>query len=352
MKEEKVVFFYPNFKKKYRVEDLSLENIDFFSCWEDLTLRAWIIQTYLQLKKIDLNVVISEQWPTEGIVVLLSNKESLKVLEDNIASLNKELIIVTIRADETQWSSMLSDIEVVQNGHFANNKDCFFIPHWPQPGIIKRDSKRGHVINNLVFKGGRGSMKDIFYSDEWFVELKNRNINFIQNTEHTTTDWFDYSEADIVIAVRPHLGDKFERSDKPASKLINSWHAGVPALLGKEIAYKELRRSDLDYLEIDTLSAGLKAIDFLKSNKKVYMDMIRNGTERAVEFSALNIANQWRLLLFNIIPALREEVSFKRSRLFQGKSRLLYYLFTKKQSMFEFEKRIGKIYKNMIKRYS
>lgn len=349
MKDEKVTFFFPEFSDEYKHEDLNLEDHSFFSSWKDLTIRAWIIQTYLCLKELNLNVHLSDNWPTEGTVVLLANKKSLNALENNIDRFNKDLIIVTIRADEIQWRPLLSDIEIVQNGLFANNRDCYFIPHWPQPGIIKRDPTRGHRVENLVFKGGEGSLDKAFYSDKWRKEIKDRNINLIYNTEHTTTNWTDYSSADIVIAVRPQFKDKYKRSDKPASKLINSWHAEVPALLGCEYAFMELRKSSLDYIEINTAEEGLKAIDLLKTNDKIYFGMIQNGINRATEFSATTIANKWKVLLFETIPKLREEASFKKSRLFSGKSRKLFYFFTKKQSSFEYKKRIGHSYRTMFK---
>lgn len=350
MQEEKVTFYFPSFSENYNIENLNLEDHNFFSSWQDLTIRAWVVQTYLRLKEQSLNVHLSEKWPEEGIVVLLSNKRSLKDLEKNIKHLNKDVIIVTIRADEIQWRPMLSDIEVVQNGLFANGKDCFFIPHWPQPGIIKRDVSRGHRIENLVFNGGKGSLDDIFYSDKWFSELKKRNINCVYNTEHSNTNWRDYSQADIVIGVRPKFGDKYNRSDKPASKLINSWHAEVPALLGSEYAFMELRQSKLDYLEVNSLEEGLDAIDLLKSNEGVYSAMVKNGIDRGIDFSSSSITSRWKKLLFEEIPTLRDEISFKRSRLFKGNSRKLFYFLTKKQTTFEYKRRVGNSYRKFLKR--
>jgi hypothetical protein len=40
-----------------------------------------------------------------------------------------------------------------------------------------------------------------------------------------------------------------------AIKLYNCWHAGVPAVLGAESAFRANRRSDLDYLEVQSLDA-------------------------------------------------------------------------------------------------
>jgi len=67
-------------------------------------------------------------------------------------------------------------------------------------------------------------------------------------------DWPDFREADLILAVRP--GDRRRATNKPASKLVNAWLAGVPALLGPEVAYRELRRSELEWFYQDPLGAA------------------------------------------------------------------------------------------------
>ena len=346
---EEVTFYFPNFSKKYSKDNLNLDDYNFFSSWEDLTIRAWIIQTYLQLKKLNLNVNISDKWPQSGTVVLLSNNPSLYELKKNISKINKDIIIITIRADEIQWRPLLSDIEIVQNGVFANEKDTYFIPHWPQPGIIKRDNSRGHLIENIVFNGGKGSLCEEFYSDKWLSELSDRKINFEINTEHTKTNWGDYSTADLLLAVRPSFKDKLNRSDKPASKLINSWFAEVPALLGSEIAYLELKESEFDFLEVNCIQDGLNAIDYLRSSETTYFQMVQNGIKRSKNFTSDKISQRWKYLLFDKIPTYRDELNFKRSRIFEGNTRKFYYFFSKKQTVFEYKRKIANTYRNLLK---
>ena len=58
----------------------------------------------------------------------------------------------------------------------------------------------------------------------------------------------DYRTLDAVIAVRPFEPHLYFA--KPASKLINAWRAGVPALVGPEFASREIRRTDDDFLEV------------------------------------------------------------------------------------------------------
>ena len=68
---------------------------------------------------------------------------------------------------------------------------------------------------------------------------------------------------------------------KPASKLVNAWAAGVPAMLGPEPAYRELRSSPLDFLETPAAEAVLDAIDRLRGEPGLYAAMAENGLRRA-----------------------------------------------------------------------
>ena len=52
---------------------------------------------------------------------------------------------------------------------------------------------------------------------------------------------------------------------KPASKLVNAWHAGVPALLGPEPAYQALRMQ-FDYIEIRSPEDAIREVIRLKEN--------------------------------------------------------------------------------------
>src|SRR5436309_1927650 len=84
-------------------------------------------------------------------------------------------------------------------------------------------------------------------------------------------------DAVLVLAVRP----EGRSTNKPASKLVNAWLAGVPALLGPEIAYRELRRSELDYCEVSSLAEAQAAVDRLLGDPGLYNAMVENGRARA-----------------------------------------------------------------------
>jgi hypothetical protein len=108
-------------------------------------------------------------------------------------------------------------------------------------------------------------------------------------------EWHDYSEADLVLAVR----DLTERDAlvKPPSKLVNAWMAGVPALLGPEPSFRQLKRSPLDYIEVTTPQEALDAIRRLQEDPHLYQQMIAHGLKRSEEFTPDSLAQRWRDVL-------------------------------------------------------
>jgi hypothetical protein len=114
--------------------------------------------------------------------------------------------------------------------------------------------------------------------------------------------------------VRPP--DKKLHARKPATKLYNAWLAGVPAILGPEQAYRELRRSDLDYLEVKNVPEALAAVDRLIREPALYAAMVENGKRRAEEFTIDAIRKRWVDLLYRAIPAMsaNPRVSFWRGK--------------------------------------
>ena len=93
-------------------------------------------------------------------------------------------------------------------------------------------------------------------------------------------------------------------SHKPAQKLINAWRAGVPALLGREVGYRELKHSNLDYLEVtsaDEVVAGLKR---LRDDVEFREVVVQNGQLKAQAYTVVAVQSMWAdLFRDRIIPA-------------------------------------------------
>lgn len=279
--------------------------------------RAWILQTYLRLGAAGHPVRLSSDWPGEGILVFTSKQR--RILKPLVRT-SDPVVLVACREDVGQ--AEIADFEVVQNGLSVDGDSSFFVPLWPQPGLLPRDPSRGEKIRKAAYKGFAQNLHPSFASAEWAGALRVRGIEWTTDAvayagpqrDAQATGWADYRDVDLVVAVRPP--DKKLHERKPATKLYNAWLAGVPAILGPEHAYRELRRSDLDYLEAKTVLEALSAVDRLIREPALYAAMIENGRRRAEEFTVEAIRKRWVDLLYRIVPAQAES---DRVRFWRGK---------------------------------
>lgn len=302
-----VTFFYPYPDELARCHTWSLTDPEPWSVEGQERRRAWILQTYLHMQAHGYDVRIDADLPDTGIVVFIPEEESLQALNQQYDEVHRALTFVTVRADVIEFRSSWADAEIVQNGRFADGKRSFFVPHWPQPGIIPRDAARGTTIKHITFKGGFGSLDKRFRSDAWHAFLEDRGLTFEIASKHTqgaVPRWHDYAQADLMLAVRPLHGDGGQRCEKPASKLINAWHAGVPAIVGPEYAFQELYESPLDYIEVRTLSEAMEAVDALRADPERYRAMVEHGRRRAEAFTPARIAERWGDVLFTHVPKI------------------------------------------------
>jgi hypothetical protein len=289
-------------------EDLeSLRRLDPDRDWRHFQRgeQVWVVQTYLRLARAGLPVELSSVPPGEGLIFFHAKQARALRRQSHLL---KDAILVAARADNRQ--PLIADFEILQNGTFADGRHRFHIPHWPQPGLLPRDAARGTAIRRLVYKGFDGNLNPEFRRPEWRHLLAERGIEWVvdaapfagRETDAQAIDWPDFREADLILAVRPP--DRRLSTNKPASKLVNAWLAGAPALLGPEVAYRELRRSDLDYFEISSLAEAREAVDRLLGDPDLYKAMVENGRTRAAAFTAEAVLPRWEELLFETIPAL------------------------------------------------
>ncbi|HEX4963905.1 MAG TPA: glycosyltransferase [Thermoanaerobaculia bacterium] len=265
--------------------------------------QVWVLQTFLRLARAGRPVELAAVPPSEGLIVFHAKQARALRRQRHLLG---DAVLVAARADNRQ--PLIADFEVVQNGRFADGRRRFHIPHWPQPGLLPRDPDRGTAIRRLVYKGFEGNLHPDFRRAEWRDFLAARDIEWVvdaapfagRETDSQALDWPDFRQADLVLAVRP----EGRSTNKPASKLVNAWLAGTPALLGPETAYRELRRSELDYFEVSSLPEAQKAVDRLLADPGLYGAMVENGRARAADFTATAVLPYWEKLLFETIPSL------------------------------------------------
>jgi hypothetical protein len=109
----------------------------------------------------------------------------------------------------------------------------------------------------------------------------------------------DYRDVDVLLAVRPAAMGLVR--NKPAWKLFNAWLAGVPAILGAESGYRELREGPLDYLEAASPDAALQALQRLIDEPQLHAAMVANGFARGAAFTNAATLARWQALLFDTL---------------------------------------------------
>jgi hypothetical protein len=267
--------------------------------------RSWILQTFVRLAAAGHDVELTDRPPARGVVVF--HAKQVEALMRHWRRLG-DAVLVGVRADHNE--SHLADFQVLQNRVWENGSTRFHIPFWPQPGLVPRDPSRGARVERVAFKGFMANLRPEFQSEEWALELERRGIDWVTDAvefralgaDPRKLRWADYRDIDLVLAVRP--ADRRGHTDKPAAKLYNAWRAGVPALLGPEPAYREIRRNGLDYVEVNSIADALAAIDRLRGEPDLYRAMTARGWERASEFSTEAILGAWVDFLWRRVPEL------------------------------------------------
>jgi hypothetical protein len=240
---------------------------------------VWIAQSYMRLRKRGHDVRLTDKFvPEEVCVALAALKGSNRPYRSFAVSVQCHLLVARI-----------CEFNIVQNQLLLQRPNQALLPHWPQPGLIPRDVSRGTRLEHIGYFGDESLMSD-FNSAAFRSELKKLGMTLV-----THQQWNDYSNTDVVLAVR-NVPQSY-LAYKPASKLYNAWAAGCPALLGQEPAFAAHRRSNLDYIEVGNPAEALVALARLKAEPELFQNMVDNGIRRSCDFSVDAVARCWERLL-------------------------------------------------------
>lgn len=272
-------------------------------------VSSWILQTYLRLQESGFSCQLVSTIPEEGILV--GHRESLTY----DFKPNPKLFLVCVKGDQN--SLPYAQLHIVQNiqevkaapiqiqsfkeERYLLPSQRYYLPHWPQPGLITRSPEKKDQFNNVVYLGITYNLAPELRQKSWLETVESLGLNWY--TETNGNRWHDYSKVDVIVAVR-----SFDRRNhypwKPATKLYQAWHAGVPAILGPESAFQAERKSDLDYIEVTSVTELIEALKRLKDKPALRQAMIENGWERAKETQPETLTKRWSDFLTNIcIPA-------------------------------------------------
>lgn len=289
----------------------------------------WTIQTFLYLRRAGFPCELSASLPDAGIVI--SHGDFLPPLLQPSA----RRFVVEIKPDRL-LQCLFANVVIVQNRRDPIRRgvrrlfiDSAFVNYWPQPGLIRRNRDRGDRFENVCFVGNR----EQFVSDVAAVEAGLQALGLRWEMRERDR-WHDYSEIDAIVAIRPldeiagkprHIAAYFSPDRKPASKLYNAWLAGVPAVLSPEVAFRDLQRSHLDYLEARSVPDLISQVARLQRDPKLRQAMIANGERRAREFSAFQTTQAWQSMIADrFVPAFAAWTrSSARRRVFEQSRRVL-----------------------------
>lgn len=253
----KTIYFYSpnkNIHRLFRQENLQWSDIVNTRKMVSGNFTSWILTTYFQVKNNGLSCQFIDSIPKEGI--LIADRDTLG---NKYPYLGKTMLICA-KGDREFHSS--AHLHIVHNPSDVENQknslwNPYYIPHWTQPNLIQRSPERSSLVRNIAFMGSRSNFAKELKSDRWIKALENLGCQWYPL--FSPTQWMDYSNIDVIVAIRSFDGNNY--TNKPASKLVNSWCAGFPAILKPESAFVDIRKSELDFLIVNSLDEAILSED-------------------------------------------------------------------------------------------
>ena len=246
-------------------------------------IDVWIVQTYLHVR----DALAADGWT----VSLADRFEPGAICVAHWDELHRPRwraplsYLIGVRADRPPM--LVADKVVRQNTLVADDGGQVGIPLWPQPGIRPRRPERGNEVRRIGYFG-RLAMAPAFFSDAAFRrELEALGLEFVRSED----DWQNYGDVDVVIAFRTAPPSLLRH--KPVTKLSNAWLAGVPAIVGPEPAYLQLRESEDDMCVANDAAGVLAELTRLVRDPEHYAAMRARASARAGEFDVPAIRDRW-----------------------------------------------------------
>ena len=257
-------------------------------------IENWIVQGYLRLRepleRAGFEVSIASRFSRGAICI--AHRDDLNRYGDPLY----DCFVIAARADRPPV--LVAQLEVVQNPLQSRGPHSHLIPHWPQPGLVPRDAARGTRVKRAVYYGRESGAPAWYRADGFRQALASRGVAF----EVCDTGWHDYREVDVLLAHRDDTPTML--ANKPASKLVNAWLAGVPAVVAPEPAFIALRQGPLDFIATTDAPSTIDAVASLANDATLYRGMVDNGVARGAEFDVEAIRRRWMALILDVaLPA-------------------------------------------------
>jgi hypothetical protein len=246
-------------------------------------VNNWIVQSYLRLREAlerkGIDSSLDDSLRSDAINI--AHRDSLS----RMSTAYGRHRIVGIRADRPPVR--VSEWEIVQNRLAASSAGRRYVPLWPQPGLTRRMPSRGATIRRIGYFGRTSACPEWLFAPAFRRELQAIGVDLCI----AERAWHDYAHVDLVLSCR--VESHVMLRQKPASKLVNAWLAGVPLLATREPAFEALRRSSLDYLPIGGPRDVIETIRRLRAHPERYHAIVANGANRAREFTVAATRARW-----------------------------------------------------------
>lgn len=257
---------------------------------------SWTVQTFLHLRDAGFPCSITAEIPDKGIVITHSD-----FIPDSWVP-HEGICLVEIKPDRiikcalAQHIIVQSPADPLRIGHRQWLWQTHYVPFWPQPGLIPRNPDRGEIFKNVAYIGNQNQLDKNLKSAGPRLEKLGLTWKMPPRNQ-----WHDYSQIDAIVAVRKSPLEL--AANKPPSKLLNAWCAGVPAVLSPDPAYERLRKNRLDYLRARDGNEVLEQLMRLKGAPDLRREMAEWGRKRSSDFTQDKVTAVWReLILKKLIP--------------------------------------------------
>jgi hypothetical protein len=272
-------------------------------------LYAWTVQTYLRLRAAGVPCQLVDTLPEAGIVLI--HRNGFRHHPQGIVC-RRDRLVVCFQGDLPPHPS--AQVHLVQNPAAANPKwGCYFVPHWPQPGLIPRDPQRGDRLEHLAFMGHRHNLAPEFQTLDWRQMCEDLDLTWqVQASQHRWdqpqtpgVNWHDYRTVDAIVAVRSFDPKDYRRTQgfrhKPPTKLYNAWLAGVPAILGVESSYRQVGQPGQDYIEVNSLEEVRAALVRLRTDGLWRQSLVDRAQHRAQTLTSTTLTETWQRLIHDTL---------------------------------------------------
>lgn len=251
----------------------------------------WVVLTYLQLRRRGMRVTFSHGLVPGGINIV----DGIHLEAEDIGP---EFFLVGCRGDGHYPA--LCQVVLHQNTLRLPGQSSIYVPQWSQPGLKCRNGARTAVRSIGFFGHAAVNLGREFHDESFRKKLEEKGYELIVNDRDGRPNWHDYSNIDVTLSVRNIPYEHLRL--KPANKLINSWHAGTPAIVGPEPAVQALRQSTLDYFEVRRPDEVFEVLALLESQPAIYQRMVAHGKARALEYTDAAVSARWLRALRSIHP--------------------------------------------------